>query len=79
MRQVYQNHAPEKVGYYQSILEAEGIPAFLKNEMTLQVEGIAFPSYVYPELWVINDDDYERAVQILTTFESRLTQEGTHI
>ncbi|MGY8689379.1 MAG: putative signal transducing protein [Verrucomicrobiales bacterium] len=79
MRKVYQNHATERVGYYQSILESEGIPTFLKNEATLQVEGTAFPSYVYPELWVTDDEDYVRAIAILEPFESESNRETAPI
>lgn len=71
MKRVYQHHTTEKTGYYQSILESEGIPTFLKNETTLQVEGTGFPNYVLAELHVVDDDDYDKAIDILSAFETK--------
>lgn len=69
MKTVYRHHATEWAGYYQSILESEGIRTFLKNESTLQIEGTACPSYVYAELCVVNESDYEKALRLLSMFE----------
>ena len=53
----------ERVGYFRTILESHGIATFLRNENISIVETPIFP--FWPELCVVNDDDYDRAVAIL--------------
>ena len=75
MKTVYRHHATERAGYYQSILESEGIRTLLKNETTLQVEGTGFPNYIHAELCVVDDDGYVKAIEILTPLEADLRHE----
>jgi len=55
----------KKWDFPQSILESEGIQTLLKNEATTQAVGIVPGSDPYPELWVMDDGDYEKAIEIL--------------
>ena len=65
MRQVFTTHRFETVGLYQSILESEGIPTIIRNENTSALDG-SFPGdIIHPELWVLEDSDFERAIEIL--------------
>ena len=51
--------------HYKNLLEAEGIPCQVRNEHLGGVLGeIPFPE-TWPQLWVVNDLDYDRAKQLL--------------
>ena len=54
------------VGYYQSILESEGIATHVRNQhLTMAgLSEIPIPEF-YPALCVVNESDKERALQIL--------------
>lgn len=65
MKQVFTTHRFETVGLYQSILEGEGIRTMIRNEHTSVLDG-SFPGdIIWPELWVLEDSDYDRAIEIL--------------
>ncbi|GAA5483492.1 DUF2007 domain-containing protein [Haloferula sargassicola] len=66
MKKVYDNIEFARVGHFQSILESEGIATLLKNEaMSSVFRGSAGLYDLAPELWAVNDDDYERAAALL--------------
>lgn len=65
MRKIYENADFTPVGYFQSILEEAGIPTFLKNMGASMGMGEIPFFEVYPELWVVNDEDYDRAIDVL--------------
>jgi hypothetical protein len=65
MRKIYEHQRLERVGHFQSILESHGILTLLKNEATCQADGIFAGSDPCPELWVMDDDHYEQALEIL--------------
>ena len=67
MRKIFESHRQEKVGHYQSILESSGICTLIKNDCQAAAEGNFGPADpILPELWVIDDGDYDRAIEILT-------------
>jgi len=70
MRKIYESLAFEKVGHFQSILENEGIQTLLNNEGITQAEGVVPGFDPYPELWVMKDGDYEKAIDILKRYPS---------
>jgi hypothetical protein len=53
------------ITHYKNLLMSEGIPAFLKNEHFGSIMGEVPFQEVWPELWVENDLDYDRAVQLV--------------
>ena len=66
MRELYRHKEFSTVAYYKSLLEAEGISVLLRNE-TLQMSGLSeipIPEF-YPNICVMNDEDYEKAWNIL--------------
>jgi hypothetical protein len=65
MRQVFTTHRFETVGLYQSILKDEGIPTVIRNEHTSVLDGSSPGDIIWPELWVLEDSDFERAIEIL--------------
>ena len=52
------------ISHYKNILVTEGIPAFLKNEHLGSIMGDMPFQEVWPELWIENDLDYDRALQL---------------
>jgi len=53
------------INHYKNILTSEGIPAFLRNEHLGGIIGEMPFQEVWPELWVENDLDYDRAKQLI--------------
>lgn len=53
------------LSHYKNILETEGIACQVRNDHLGSIVGdIPFPE-VWPELWVVNDLDYDRAKQLI--------------
>jgi hypothetical protein len=69
MKELLSDRDFTRIGYYQTVLEAEGIQTFIRNE-TLSTVEVAVPLF-YPALCVVNDDDYEKARQLLRDLEQR--------
>lgn len=75
MRKIYEDHRYERVGHFQSILEGEGIATLIENEALDHVEG-SFPNDLIhlPELWIMNDSNYDRAIEILKPLYDNLSK-----
>ena len=68
MRLVYRNENPALVGLAKGLLEDAGLEVMIKNEFS----GIGFPPYNQPqELFVINDQDFENASEILANMNEK--------
>ena len=53
------------ISHYKNLLESEGIPAFVRNEHLGSIIGEMPFQEVWPELWIRNDLDYDRALELL--------------
>ena len=53
------------INHYRNLLQSEGIEAFLRNEHLGSIIGEMPFQDVWPELWIRNDLDYDRAKQLL--------------
>jgi hypothetical protein len=53
------------INHYKNLLTSEGIPAFIRNEHLGGILGEMPFQEVWPELWVENDLDYDRALQLI--------------
>ena len=53
------------INHYKNLLESEGIPCRIKNEHLGSIVGEMPFVEVWPELWVINDLDVDRARQLI--------------
>jgi len=53
------------INHYKNLLESEGISAFLRNEHLGSIVGEMPFQEVWPQLWVRNDIDYDRALQLI--------------
>ena len=65
MRKLFDSIDFAKVGHYQSILESHGIETHLKNLTLSSIMGDVPFAEVFPELWVVNDADYDEALRLL--------------
>lgn len=51
--------------HYKNILTSEGVASFIQNEHLGSIVGEMPFQEVWPELWVRNDLDYDRALQLI--------------
>ena len=65
MKELFSEPDFTRVGYFQTVLEAEGIQTFVRNQNVSAAE-VLVPVF-YPALCVVNDEDYDRAMEILKT------------
>lgn len=54
------------INHFKNVLESEGIESRIKNEHLGAIAGEMPFVEVWPELWVINDLDYDRATQLIS-------------
>ena len=66
MKEVFTTADSALVGLYQSALEDAGIASFVDNFHNLEI-----PPFCHPRLCVLNDGDFEAAMQIVTTIRDR--------
>lgn len=65
MKKVLSADSLVTISHFKNVLVTEGIPAFIKNEHLGSIIGEMPFQEVWPELWVENDLDYDRAMQLL--------------
>ena len=53
------------INHYPNVLESEGIPSQIRNEFLGGIAGEMPLQEVWPELWVINEMDFDRAKQLI--------------
>ena len=58
-----------EVELFKEVLEQEGILCMIKNQQGSALAGEVPFAEVFPELWVINDNDYSDAQEILENWE----------
>ncbi len=63
MKELFRHGDYTRVGFLQTLLEAEGIPTFVRNEST-PTYMTGFPA-AEPALCVVRDEDYDRAMSLL--------------
>ena len=54
------------INHWKNILESEGIACELRNEHLGSVLGEVPFIEVWPELWIVNDLDFDRAKQLIS-------------
>ncbi|MDH3409312.1 MAG: DUF2007 domain-containing protein [Gammaproteobacteria bacterium] len=53
------------INHFKNVLQSEGIACRIKNSILGGIAGEMPLDQVWPELWVINDLDYDRAKQLI--------------
>ncbi len=69
MIKVFEDFDFTKVGYYQSVLEAQSIACVVKNQFTSSITGEVPFTETVPELWVLRGTDKLRALRIIEELE----------
>ena len=70
MKKVYEHPDFPMVGHLQSILESEGIRTDVRNEGGSSLAGEVPFTQVFPELWVVETKDIERAKGIIANYQA---------
>lgn len=65
MIKVFEDFDITLVGHYQSVLESNGIATFMKNQFGTSGAGELPFIEVIPQLWVLNEADGERAMELI--------------
>ena len=65
MKKIYTHDNTFIVHNVKNLVEAQGIEVFLKNEFAQGAVGEVSVFDAWPELWVINDSDYDRALAVV--------------
>ena len=71
MKLVYTHPSGIVVAQARSALQLAGIDSVLRNEYAVGAMGELAPIDTWPELWVVNDRDYERAATLLEASRTR--------
>jgi hypothetical protein len=65
LKRIFSSFNLQIVHHAKNLLAAEGIRAMVKNEILSSAMGELPPAECQAELWVLSDDDAERAARIL--------------
>ena len=57
------------INHYKNLLAAEGIEAEIRNQFLGSILGEMPFVEIWPEIWVVNDLDFDRATQLITSVE----------
>lgn len=74
MKMVYTSENYFIVNNVKNLIEAQDINAFIKNEFSQGAVGEISAFDAWPEIWVYDDSDFDRAVEIVNVSQSRNTQ-----
>jgi len=66
MKKLTSSESLVTIHHWKNILESEGIACELRNEHLGSVMGEVPFVEVWPQLWIVNDLDYDRAQQLLS-------------
>ncbi len=61
MKRVYSDPTGARLDYLSGLLQDYGIPCVLRNQLLGGGAGELPPTEIWPELWVLQDDDAARA------------------
>ena len=64
MQRVFSNTDLGQATLIKDVLEKEGIPCMIKNEVVNPANIFGFTD-AWPEVWIMNDDDLKKALQIV--------------
>jgi hypothetical protein len=68
MKKVYSSDSYFLVGHLRQLLESQHIRCVTKNEYLLGGAGELPPTECWPELWIVDDFQYEKARKLVEDF-----------
>lgn len=71
MKMVYTNENSFVVNNLKNLIEAQNIEVFLKNEFAQGAMGEISPFDAWPEIWVVDDGDYDKVIAIVESAQRR--------
>ena len=74
MKLVYTHENTAIVQNARNLLDNNDIEGILKNEFASGGAGDLVPAETWPELWVLDDEDYVNAVQLLAALSDKTNQ-----
>ncbi|WP_077285053.1 DUF2007 domain-containing protein [Cognaticolwellia aestuarii] len=75
MKMVYTNESLFLVNNTKNIIEAAGIVTFLKNEFSQGAAGEISAFDCWPEIWVQQDSDYEKAIAVVASTQKSISMD----
>jgi len=67
MKKIYSNEMSLLVSNMKNIIEAQGIEVFIKNEFAQGAVGEVSAFDAWPEIWIVDDNDFDHAMKIVNT------------
>ena len=64
------------INHYKNLLASEGIPTEVRNQHLGSIMGEVPFFETWPQLWVVNDLDYDRAKQLIDTVDAESPAES---
>lgn len=77
MKRVLQSEFLAEIGHFKNVLEQNDIPCVIKNEQLSGALGEVPFIECLPELWVVDDDDLDRAERLLSELRRDATSGTT--
>jgi len=65
MKMVYSNESAFLANNVKNLLQAEEIESFIKNEFAPGAIGEISAFDAWPEVWILEDADFERAIKLI--------------
>lgn len=75
MKKLTSAESPILINHYRNVLEAEGIKTEVRNQHLGSIMGEVPFFETWPQLWVVNDLDYDRAEQLIKAADAEAPSE----
>ena len=74
MKMVYSHENSFLVNNVKNLIEARDIDVFIKNEYAQGGVGEISAFDCWPEVWIINDGDFDRAMEVVISSQNRTNE-----
>ena len=73
MKKVYSNENSFLANNVKNLITAQGIDVFIKNEYSQGAVGELSAFDAWPEVWVLDDEDYDQAMAVVSLSQHSAT------
>lgn len=75
---MYTAATPAEAHIVRGILETYNIIAEVRGEALFSVRGeLPMVGDTFPTVWIVNDNDLQQAIEVVTEFDRKMKEEGT--